>query len=255
VASAASSLAPDLTISASDITISPQSPKTGETLTITATVRNTGTKDANNVLVQFSIYNTAINSSLIIDSQTVALVPMGGGSTVSLSWDTTGLQGGSYNIISETDPSNNIPELNEENNQASVPLYLTAPQGTDIVISQIDRSGVSSDTQTRSFSGTVSITLKNAGNQTSLKSFVLTAFEDRNNNMAFDPGTDNIVDETYWAFSMLLKIRSQCCLRHDPVHRRPDICLLTAELPQRQTNQTILMSRIFTMPHSNVDKL
>jgi hypothetical protein len=69
---------PDVTVT--DVKISPAYPKVGETVTITATVKNVGVGDASNVKVTFTI------GLLKIDEKSVASLASGGSSTVTTTW-------------------------------------------------------------------------------------------------------------------------------------------------------------------------
>ncbi|MEW6419741.1 MAG: CARDB domain-containing protein, partial [Nitrospirota bacterium] len=194
----ATSQGPDLTLTSSDITFSPQTPLKGDIVTITATIRNTGNQDASNVPVEFSIYDIAIGASLILETQTISFIPVGGSIPIQIQWETN-IFSGDYDIHVEIDKSNIVFELDEANNEAQKPITITPPQGPDIVIFSIDKTGVISDPQTRTISGNVNITIKNIGNQNTVSPFVITAFEDRNNNLTFDPATDSILGQATYS--------------------------------------------------------
>ena len=69
---------PDVTVT--DVKISPASPKVGETVTITAIVKNVGTGDASNVKVTFTIGTSKL------DEKSMASLASGGSSTVTTTW-------------------------------------------------------------------------------------------------------------------------------------------------------------------------
>lgn len=82
------SQSPDVTVT--DIKISPASPKTGETITITATVKNLGSGDGSNVKVTFTIDGASAGE------KTVTMLAAGGSATVTATW------------VSQTDGAKNV---------------------------------------------------------------------------------------------------------------------------------------------------
>ncbi|MBM4136118.1 MAG: hypothetical protein FJ241_04720 [Nitrospira sp.] len=182
----------DLTVSSADINYTPLTPTKGEIVTITANIRNTGTSDAGNIFVEFSLGNPDMGGTLIIGSQTIPLIAAGSSALAQILWDTTGYAG-TYEIYVNADPFNAIAELSETNNTAHMPITITAPQGPDLTIKSIDSANLITDTQSLAVTGTILITVENKGNQVTNSSFEITAFEDRNNNKQFDTVTDNIL--------------------------------------------------------------
>jgi large repetitive protein len=182
----------DLTLTAGDISFSPQTPNSGDTVTITSTIRNIGTGTADNILVEFSLGNPTAGGTLIIGSQTIPSIAQGGLATAHISWNTTGFAG-TYDIYIKADPFNEIPETIETNNMAHAELEVTAPQGPDLTITSIDTTNLITDTQSLQATGTIRITLENRGNQPSSTPFTITIFEDRNGNKTPDSGTDTIL--------------------------------------------------------------
>ncbi len=188
----------DLTITPSDIYYSPQAPLQGDPVTVSATIRNTGSQTAKNVVVEFSIYDPRIGSSLIIANQAILSLVSGGSTVVQATWDTKGFSG-EYEIYANVDPMNTIAETDETNNIAHVPVIVTAPEGPDIVIAAINTSGITSSSQTLTVSGSADVTVKNSGTLDTGVPFVLTAFEDKNNNQQYDPGIDVILGQTTYS--------------------------------------------------------
>jgi hypothetical protein len=72
------SQSPDVTVT--EIKISPASPKTGETITITATVKNVGAADASNLKVTFTVDGAGAGE------RTVTTLAAGGSATVTATW-------------------------------------------------------------------------------------------------------------------------------------------------------------------------
>jgi hypothetical protein len=104
---------PDLTISPTDISFSRPVIVTGDQITITATVHNSGTDVANNVAVRFSDNGTRIGTD-----QVIASLGAGAIGTASVVWNTRGIRG-DRTIAIAVDPLNAIRESNESNNSAS----------------------------------------------------------------------------------------------------------------------------------------
>ncbi len=190
-----SNIGPDLAISSSDIAVVPQSPMKGQTVTVSATIRNVGNRDGVMTPVEFRLIDQDVHSYLIIGTVDMAFIPVGGSATTQISWEIVGLSG-NYGISVVADPNDAIVELDESNNAASVPIDIAEPLGPDLVPSNIDLAGVSSDAQNRIISGNLSVTVKNEGNQPVDPPFTLTAFEDRNNNATYDPGIDAVLGST-----------------------------------------------------------
>lgn len=192
---------PDLAVSAADMNFIPLTPNKGDTVTITANVRNIGTADATNVLVEFSLGDPNIGGTLIIGSQRIPLIAKGSVVTAQLAWNTTGFSG-EYEVYVNVNPFYEIPETNELNNIAHATLDVKAPQGPDLTITQIDTSNLITDTQTLIVSGTIKATIQNIGNQPTNAPFDITVFEDTNKNKTFDPGTDNILGKITYTGSL-----------------------------------------------------
>jgi len=104
---------PDLTLSPSDITFTPDEMEAGMLVAIHAKVTNTGNITANDVEVRF--YRGMVE----IGSDTVGSIPSGGNATASSQWMT--LQG-VHTIVVEIDPEDQIQELEEGNNQATTQI-------------------------------------------------------------------------------------------------------------------------------------
>lgn len=109
---------PELEISSNDIDISPSSPTQGDTVTINATVHNTGPVDASNFLVELIIDgNSTKNNTLSVAA--------GSTNTTQFTWQN--VQAGTHNITIIVDPSDEVTGENETNNVASVLVSISAP--------------------------------------------------------------------------------------------------------------------------------
>ncbi|MFZ3136431.1 MAG: CARDB domain-containing protein [Thermodesulfovibrionales bacterium] len=192
---------PDLAMTVADLNIVPLNPNEGDILTLTANVRNTGSADANDVFVEFSLGDPNVGGTLILGSQTIPFIAKGSSATAQISWNTGGFAG-TYEIYANADPFNEIPELNEQNNMTHMPLLITGPQGVDLTSTSIDTTNLITDTQTLKVTGSINVIIQNKGNQPTNVPFEITAFEDKNGNKALDPDTDNIIGSLTYANSL-----------------------------------------------------
>jgi len=103
-----------LTLSPSDISLSNPNPAVGETVTITATIHN-GNVDTTDVIVQFFDGDPDTGGTQIGNDQTIASINAGGTGTAHVDWTATP---GSHDIYVVADPYDDIPESNENNNEA-----------------------------------------------------------------------------------------------------------------------------------------
>jgi hypothetical protein len=103
---------PDLTLTASDITVKPAKPKEGETVTISATIYNTEATEAKAFSVSFLVDGKKVGD------KTVTLLAKG---TIvrEVSWKA---KAGNHTLTVAIDPDNHIGELSDLNNGASVSL-------------------------------------------------------------------------------------------------------------------------------------
>ncbi len=113
---------PNLSISSSDITFSETMPTVGETVTITATVKNTGYETASNVTVRFFNGDPSSGGVQIGTDQLISVLPAGAVSQVSISQ--TFATTGSRTIFAQLDPTNQISETSKTDNIASARLWV-----------------------------------------------------------------------------------------------------------------------------------
>lgn len=105
-----SSLSPDLEVV-------PSYANVGETVTVSATLRNYSDIDANNVEVKFYLGDPDNGGTQIGQAQTIpALSRNTGSATVSIDWVVTG--SGQQKIYAKIDPNNTLSEMREDNNKA-----------------------------------------------------------------------------------------------------------------------------------------
>jgi hypothetical protein len=104
--------APDLAVSSSDITFSPERVRGDKQVTISATVRNVGRVAASGVAVRFSV------DGVEVGRRTIASIPAGGSATAFVSWSTKH-RDGQHTATVTADPADEIDEESEANNEAS----------------------------------------------------------------------------------------------------------------------------------------
>ncbi len=105
----------NLMLAAKDLVFNPLLPIAGDTVTMTLTVHNDGTGDANEVLVQlFDV--TAGEPEAVGNEQTIPTIAAGGSAVISTTFDTTD-KSGERRIQVVLDPANSVEESNEEDNQ------------------------------------------------------------------------------------------------------------------------------------------
>jgi large repetitive protein len=120
----------DLAISSPDIIITPSRPHAGETIQISANVRNIGADAANNFVVEF-FDGQPESGGVLLSSQALSLIA-GESRAISASWT---IPAGIHDIVVILDRTNQIPEMNENNNRASVRIMTDM---VDISISATD---------------------------------------------------------------------------------------------------------------------
>jgi len=103
----------DLTLTASDITVKPAKPKDGETVTLSATIYNTGAVDAKSFVVRFLV------DGKIVADKTVTALAKGATIVREATWTA---KAGSHTLNVVIDSTTMIPEQDETNNQASASL-------------------------------------------------------------------------------------------------------------------------------------
>jgi len=121
-------LGPDVSIEPEHIGVSCPYPQPGQVVNLMARVRNTGDQNAWNVLVAF--YLDQVSPGSLVGT---AIVPYSGYhhlSPVSVTWQADGQP---HDLIVVVDPHNALREVNEENNQASVPVAAMA-RPTDLTL-------------------------------------------------------------------------------------------------------------------------
>jgi len=102
---------PDLTISRGGVGLSDHKPASGETVTVTARVRNAGTAASGPFTVRFT------DDGALVGERTIAGIPAGGSATTSVEWTPVGA--GTHELVVTVDPGDLVDEEVEANNAAS----------------------------------------------------------------------------------------------------------------------------------------
>ncbi len=106
----------DLALASSNITFSTTTPVEGQTITINATISNTGSSQATNVKVQFLDDDQEIGNTTIT-------IPADSSRNTTINWKN---QIGKNNLTVKVDPDNSVDESNETNNNASTIFNVNA---------------------------------------------------------------------------------------------------------------------------------
>lgn len=115
----------DLVLGPGDLDVLPYPPEEGETVEIRVSVRNAGQRDA--LASRLRVYrgNPRQGGVALAEAPLPALA-QGATAVVSLAWDTTGAQG-QHELFAVADPDYALDELDETNNEASLPVTVTGP--------------------------------------------------------------------------------------------------------------------------------
>ncbi|HID32822.1 MAG TPA: hypothetical protein EYP24_05540, partial [bacterium (Candidatus Stahlbacteria)] len=114
---------PDLVIDPDHLNISKDRIFELDTIQLTANIRNLGDEGGDNILVRFFV------DSLSIDFDTIPNIPANDSVEISTDWIAVG---GFHRIGVDIDPFDSIPEMNEDNNQAYLEIFVedTIPPDT-----------------------------------------------------------------------------------------------------------------------------
>ncbi|MGD0057068.1 MAG: CARDB domain-containing protein [Methanomassiliicoccales archaeon] len=112
---------PDLTIPSQNFTLSSYDIRNGDSVVLNATVFNIGNKDAENVIVNFTVDGTQVGMQ-----QFISYIPINGSRPASVTWvATTG-----HHVLNVTvDPTDQILERNKTNNRATIEINVKAGGG------------------------------------------------------------------------------------------------------------------------------
>jgi hypothetical protein len=120
---------PDLQISNADLSWHPLDPLTGDKVSFMLRVRNISPVAASNVNVSFEVQHSCQGALSRISDVNIASI--GGNSFVSTKfvWDTSGFSAGSYCLYFTADPSDQLQELREDNNEIKIDELFNLRQG------------------------------------------------------------------------------------------------------------------------------
>ena len=121
---------PNLSITTSDITFSKPMPLAGETITITANIKNIGLENASTIIVRFYQGDPSTGGTQIGTDQVIQLIALGSSSTASVTTVFTGT--GSKTIFVVVDPDNLISETSKADNRAMARLWVAT--GADLAV-------------------------------------------------------------------------------------------------------------------------
>ncbi|MBI5101747.1 MAG: hypothetical protein HZB33_07945, partial [Nitrospirae bacterium] len=157
-------LKPNLSISGADFTLSASAVKSGESVRLSATVRNTGSEDANNIPVKIFLEAPDHTNSELIAAETISGLPVGGSYPILMDIDTKG-RDGLYLVTIKVDPDNTLDESSKQDNESSLDLAIEATADLALVKEDIQFS------QNPAYAGddiTISISVSNSGNYPAL---------------------------------------------------------------------------------------
>ncbi len=138
----------ELRLDSDGLTFSPSSPASGEEVTLQATVANSGSVFAENVLVVVTSDGRELARTFIDD------IPPGGLGVATLRWT---VSPGSLLLRVMTDPDDDVPETDEGNNEATLTIHVTSP---DLAVVMRDIM-MSPDYPTEGTDTTVNVTVTN----------------------------------------------------------------------------------------------
>lgn len=125
--------APNLIVSSSNIGFDPSPAKSGEQVTVYATILNGGDADAADVVVQFFDATTSSQTTPIGQPQRIDLIPAGGSAQVQVTFDTSGFDA-DRRIKVDADPNNFIAESKESDNSTTKSLDIEPPAAANLTI-------------------------------------------------------------------------------------------------------------------------
>ncbi len=172
---------PDLAIGFDNLEVSAGAPGTpeplaGDPIEVRVTIRNAGTATAGNVLLEVYEGDPAAGGGSIF-SETFAEIPASGNRGTGFTWTATA---GTNVLVAVADGGDAILEFSETNNRAEREVAVPRPNGPDLVIAGLDRSGLVESAATLEVTGTVAVGVTNAGDEDVTSPFEVRLFEDTN---------------------------------------------------------------------------
>jgi len=151
----------DLRVVSTDVTVEPAHPYSGESLTISATVRNVGTAVSAPTILRFSNGDPAAGGVAVGADLVVPAIAPDASASVAVGMDTAGLAGRVY-LYALADPANGLAEISESNNKGFTYVDLQQMTLPDLFVLA---AGIvaSPATPMEGESVTVSVPIKNRG--------------------------------------------------------------------------------------------
>lgn len=114
---------PDLTIET--LSLSPETPKVGDTVTFTATIKNNGAQASPASKLNYNINGTSQTNSGVLSSGTLDISPLDAGGTTQTTFTLIPTNEGNIEVTAVVDPDAAIPESDETNNQITTTATVT----------------------------------------------------------------------------------------------------------------------------------
>ncbi|MBV7339679.1 hypothetical protein KFU94_67995 [Chloroflexi bacterium TSY] len=180
----------NLLVQSANIGFNPTRPVEGEPVSMTVTIQNDGSVDADGVLVQFADVTDGTLQP-VDKKQIIDLIPAGGTATVQGTYETMD-KVGERKIQVLVDPHSTIPELNERDNTAIQTLMVAAPPAPNLVVHD-KNIGFSSITPITGDDVTIHASIRNNGDADAQN--VSVQFVDVTDGGAVPIGTNQIIVE------------------------------------------------------------
>ncbi len=127
---------PNLIVRSETISFDPETPFSGQTVSIYATIFNDGTADAEDVVVEFFKGDPRLGGTAIGTPQTIASIPSSASAVRSVGLDTTGLIGPQLIVVFAA-RANLILELNEADNAVAKTLAVAGNPDLEVASADI----------------------------------------------------------------------------------------------------------------------
>jgi len=125
---------PDLEISSSDLHVSEDRPREGESIVFRAIIHNRGGADAENVSVYVTEDRGVVgNGSSVTMRCVLPRIEAKSSAVVEGTWNTAGRLGRNY-LVLHVDPGESFAEIDESNNEASIELNVLIPSSVTISV-------------------------------------------------------------------------------------------------------------------------
>jgi uncharacterized protein YkwD len=133
----------DLSVSASDISFSPNNPQVGDVVSITVSVHNLKKTHAWPVIVRCYDGNPGTGGTLIGHDAVDAIIKTSESENAVITWNTTGVSAGAHDVWVKVDPENHFSETNENNNSAHKTLGVAVEESHEPVTPRVSLDVIS----------------------------------------------------------------------------------------------------------------